>query len=167
MLHHTMNHTMKDSITIPLTLIRHYLTEGQLAVLISHNKRQLKGKVVFSSSVHSKADSPNNYFDSSEYSITYKKLYYNDPVSGDNILLYYSGNVNITSPQIDFAGAYHKIEINLSLKNGKVKNVSANNTIAHKGIRPPSLTPFRSNYENRFLKMLKRLLSCLKSLFKK
>ena len=47
MLHHTMNHTMKDSITIPLTLIRHYLTEGQLAVLISNNKRQLKGKVVF------------------------------------------------------------------------------------------------------------------------
>tara|TARA_R110000824_G_scaffold33584_3_gene107590 strand:+ start:3682 stop:4188 length:507 start_codon:yes stop_codon:yes gene_type:complete len=167
-----INNIMKNRITIPLTLIRHYLTEGQLAVLTSHNKRQLKGEVVFSDRSQLVVGIPKRLSASiqqytAEYSINYKKLHYNESVNGDNIPLYYSGNVNIISPQIDFAGAYHNIELDLSLKRGKVENVSVNSSITYKDSNAIPFTPFRSNYENRCLELLKRLLSRLKSLFKK
>ena len=69
---------------------------------------------------------------------------------------------------ITFAGCLHDIEIKLYLNNGKVENGEVNSVILASStkndpIQKRSVT--RGNYDGPFHKLLKKLLSLLKSFF--
>ena len=62
---------MKKTITIPLTLIKPYLTEGQLAVVTSKYKKTLEGNIESIQCIDRPVDFPKN-----GALIFRKKLYY-------------------------------------------------------------------------------------------
>lgn len=158
---------MKKMITIPLTLIKPYLTEGQLDVILSHDKKQITGTILSSLT------------DNDHYFISRKKLYHN--TSGDEkILVNYSGIITVKPTPISFIGRIHDIEIKLHLNSGKVESGEVNSVILPSGgnvsIKSGMMslsgistndTVTRGNYDGPFLKLLKKLLSVLKSFFKK
>jgi len=157
---------MKKMITIPLTLIKPYLTEGQLAVITGQYNKTLKGKI---ESIVC-PDRPCK-FPYTEYLIFRKKLYGMDDTH-EKVLVDCSGYIKIIIPPINFAGSHHNIEIEISLKNSKVENVSINIFITPSigSIRSNTdrkINIHRNNYDGPFLKLLKKLLSLLKSFFKK
>lgn len=158
---------MKRTITIPLTLIKPYLTEGQLAVILSNDKKQITGTILSTIADH------DHYF------IFRKKLYYNTN-SEEKILVNYSGVITIKPTPISFVGRIYDIEIKLHLNSGKVESGEVNSVILpsggnvsiKSGRRPLSGIATnnivtRGNYDGPFLKLLKKLLSLLKSFFKK
>jgi len=157
---------MKKVITIPLTLINPYLTEGQLSVITSKYKKTLEEKI---ESIEC-PDRPCK-FPWSKYLIFRKKLYGIESVH-EKVLVDCSCNIKIIIPPINFAGVLHNIEIKLALKNSKVENVYINSfytpsigSIASGRNRKVNI--HRNNYDGPFLKLLKKLLSLLKSFFKK
>jgi sporulation protein YlmC with PRC-barrel domain len=158
---------MKRTITIPLTLIKPYLTEGQLAVILSNDKKQITGTIL------------STIADNDHYFIFRKKLYYNTN-SEEKILVNYSGVITIKPTPISFVGRIYDIEIKLHLNSGKVESGEVNSAILpsggnvsiKSGMRPLSGIATnnivtRGNYDGPFLKLLKKLLSLLKSFFKK
>jgi hypothetical protein len=163
---------MKKWITIPLTLIKPYLTEGQLSVVTSKYKKTLEGKIESIESIDRPVDFPR-----SGALIFRKKLYfvgYTLPhfIPKKNPVIGVSCNIKIIIPPINFAGVHHNIEIKLSLKNSKVEKVSINSFITPSigsiaSGRNRKVNIHRNNYDGPFLKLLKKLLSLLKSFFKK
>lgn len=167
---------MKRTITIPLTLIKPYLTEGQLAVILSNDKKQITGTIL------STISDNDHYFIKDmidHYFIFRKKLYYNTN-SEEKILVNYSGVITIKPTPISFVGRIYDIEIKLHLNSGKVESGEVNSVILpsggnvsiKSGMRPLSGIATnnivtRGNYDGPFLKLLKKLLSLLKSFFKK
>ena len=90
---------MKKMITIPLTLIKPYLTEGQLDVILSHDKKQITGTILSSLT------------DNDHYFIFRKKLYYKQTENEEKVLVDYSGFITMKVSPITFAGCLYDIEI--------------------------------------------------------
>lgn len=162
---------MKKMITIPLTLIKPYLTEGQLAVITSQYKKTLEGKIESIERIDRPGDFPKEsalIFRKKLYYVSYTQPHF---IPKKNAVKDVSCNIKIIVPPINFAGVHHNIEIELSLENSKVENVSVNSfitpSIGSISSRKGQIYRHRNNYDGPFLKLLKKLLFILKSLFKK
>ena len=143
-------------LTMPLTLIKPHLTEGQLDVILSHDKKQITGTILSSLT------------DNDHYFIFRKKLYYKQTENEEKVLVDYSGFITMKVSPITFAGCLYDIEIKLYLNNGKVENGEVNSVILPSSTKndPIQKRPVtRGNYDGPFLKLLKKLLSVLKSFF--